>query len=241
MNANEEHTMSTRKTRSLMVAAVALAALTWGCQSNGEERADATGTESEASSPESQPASGQPLVTPAGPGQAEATFAGGCFWCMEGPFEKLEGVVEVYSGYTGGTEKNPTYRQVSSGQTSHVEAVRVIYDPDKIGYEELMQRYWRTLDPTDGGGQFADRGPHYRPVIYFHDDDQKRIAQRSKTALDESKKFDKPIVVPLEPVGAFWVAEDNHQNYYKTNSMHYNAYREGSGRGPFLRKVWGND
>ena len=226
------------------VCVAGLMALALGCQTNGEERADATGAENtgEASAPESQPAKkGQPLVTPAGPGQAEATFAGGCFWCMEGPFEKLDGVIEVYSGYTGGTEKNPTYDEVARGRTSHVESVRVIYDPDKIGYEELVQRFWRTHDPTDGGGQFADRGPHYRPVIWYHDEDQKRIAQRSKEALEASKKFDEPIVVPLEPVGDFYVAEDYHQNYYKTNAVHYNAYREGSGRGPFLRRVWGSE
>lgn len=215
------------------------------CQSGGGERAQASSPEPPTAAPEapaSQPAaaatSGQPLATPPAQGLVVATFAGGCFWCMEGPFEALDGVDAVLSGYTGGPEKNPTYKQVSGGSTGHTEAVRVIYDPEKVGYDKLVEVYWRSMDPTDAGGQFADRGPHYRPAIFFHTPEQQEIAQASKQALAQSKRFDKPIVVPIQPAQDFWVAEDYHQDYYKTNTAHYNSYKRGSGRTGFLESTW---
>ncbi|MGD2116533.1 MAG: peptide-methionine (S)-S-oxide reductase MsrA [Acidobacteriota bacterium] len=171
----------------------------------------------------------------------EATFAGGCFWCMEPPFEKLDGVAEVVSGYTGGEEVDPTYEEVSSGQTGHREAVRVTYDPSKVGYEKLLKVFWRSIDPTDAGGQFADRGSQYETGIFYHDDEQKRLAEHSKQELAASGRFEEPIVTEILPAGPFYAAEDYHQDYYEKNADHYERYREGSGRGPFLREVWGEE
>ena len=167
-----------------------------------------------------------------------ATFAGGCFWCTESDFEKMEGVVEVVSGYTGGPEKNPTYKQVAYGQTGHTEAIQVFYDPDKISYEKLLEHFWRHVDPTDSGGQFVDRGSQYRPAIFYHDDEQKRLAEQSKKELAASGRFDKPIVVEIVPLTEFWNAEGYHQDYYKTNPIRYKMYRYGSGRDQFLAKAW---
>lgn len=171
----------------------------------------------------------------------QATFAGGCFWCMEKPFEKLDGVHSVISGYAGGPEKNPTYKEVSSGRTGHTESVQVTFDPRVVSYEQLLEVYWKSFDPTDGGGQFADRGKQYRPAIFAHNDAQKSAATLSKQALSKSGRFDKPIVVPVEAFTNFYPAEDYHQDYYRTNTSHYQRYYEGSGRGPFLRKVWGDE
>jgi len=184
-------------------------------------------------------ASGQPEADPVPEGRAVATFAGGCFWCMEPPFEKLDGVDDAISGYTGGPELNPTYDQVARKQTGHTEAVRVIYDPTKVTYETLVETFWRSMDPTDGGGQFADRGTSYRPAIYTHSPEQVTIAEASKEALEQSKRFDEPIVVPILPAETFWVAEDYHQDYYKKNPGHYKRYSVGSGRVGFLKKHWG--
>jgi len=177
----------------------------------------------------------------AGDHLASATFAGGCFWCMEPPFEKLPGVTEVVSGYTGGPEKNPTYRQVSYGETGHRESVQVTFDPGTISYQELLDVYWRQIDPTDPNGQFADQGAQYRTAIFYHSEEQKRLAEASREALARSGRFDAPIVTEILPAGPFYPAEDYHQNYYKTNPTHYEQYREGSGRGPFLRRVWGEE
>lgn len=174
-------------------------------------------------------------------GLESAVFAGGCFWCMVGPFQSLDGVKEVLSGYTGGHTKKPTYREVCAGKTGHTEAVRVLYDPKKVSFEQLVDAYWRAVDPTDAGGQFGDRGSSYRPVIFVHSAEEKSVAERSKKALEQSGRFDKPIVVPIERAQPFWVAEDAHQDYHNTNPVHYERYREGSGRGPFLRKVWRSD
>ena len=184
---------------------------------------------------------GQPLVDPAPPGMAVAIFAGGCFWCMEGPFEELGGVQEVLSGYTDGPEENPTYRQVASGETGHTEAVWVVYDPGVIDYGTLVSTFWRSMDPTDAGGQFADRGSQYRPGIFVFDDEQRAIAEASKAALEADGPFDEPIIVPIEDAGPFYVAEDYHQDYYLTNSAHYQMYRRGSGRTGFLREHWGDE
>jgi len=171
----------------------------------------------------------------------KATFAGGCFWCTEADFEKLPGVVKVISGYTGGNKENPAYGEVSSGTTGHVEAVQVYYDPSKITYEELLNYFWKHVDPTDAGGQFVDRGAQYRSVIFYHDEDQKQLAEKSKEDLNKSGKFNKPIVTEILKFTKFYEAEDYHQDYYKTHSLKYKFYRFGSGRDQFLEKTWGKE
>lgn len=169
----------------------------------------------------------------------KATFAGGCFWCMEGPFEQLDGVVDVISGYTGGHVENPSYEDVCSGKTGHYEAVEVTYDPSKVSYEALLDVFWRQIDPTDPGGQFADRGPQYRTAIFFHSDEQKRLAELSKKVLDGSGIFDRPVVTEIKSATIFYEAEDYHQGYYRTCPIQYKSYRSGSGRERFLEDVWG--
>jgi len=167
-----------------------------------------------------------------------ATFAGGCFWCMEPPFEKLKGVVSVESGYTGGKEENPTYQEVSAGLTSHTEAIRVRFDPSVITYQELLDTFWRQIDPTDQGGQFVDRGNQYRPAIFYHDEKQMQMAEQSRENLKRSGRFNKPLATEIVKAEAFYPAEDYHQDYYKTNPGHYRRYRLGSGRDQYLRKIW---
>ena len=157
----------------------------------------------------------------AGAEQEQATFAGGCFWCIEAPFEKYPGVISAVSGYTGGTEEDPTYKQVSSGRTSHIEAVLITYDPDQVSYEELINHFWRQFDPTDEGGSFYDRGHQYTSAVFYHDDEQKRIAEATRAALDSSGRFDKPVVTPIRPAGTFYTAEEYHQDYYRKNPGHY--------------------
>lgn len=178
------------------------------------------------------------IATHAGESQL-ATFAGGCFWCMEPPFEKLEGVESVISGFSGGTEVNPTYRAVASGQTSHLEVVQVTYDPETVSYQTLLDTYWRTFDPTDAGGSFVDRGHQYTSAIFVHNDEQRRLATASKKALGESGRFDEPIVTPIRDYESFTAADDYHQDFYKTNPRHYKRYRSGSGRDQFIEKHWG--
>jgi peptide methionine sulfoxide reductase msrA/msrB len=172
---------------------------------------------------------------------ADALFAGGCFWCMESPFEKLPGVLEVISGYTGGAEANPTYEQVSAGRTGHVEAVRVVYDPARIGYADLLEVFWRQIDPTDDGGQFVDRGPQYGSAIFVAGPAERRLAEASKAALAASGRFDRPVVTPIRERGPFWPAEAYHQDYYRENPLRYRFYRAGSGRDAFLDRTWGDD
>jgi len=172
---------------------------------------------------------------------AQATFAGGCFWCMEPPFEKPPGVVSVRAGYTGGTKPDPTYQEVSSGKTGHAEAVEVVYDPAQTTYEQLLEVFWRNIDPTQANGQFADRGTQYRTAIFYHTEEQRRLAEASKARLEQSKKFDKPIVTEIVPASTFYPAEDYHQDYSKKNPIHYKRYRTGSGREGFLRTVWGDE
>ncbi len=168
----------------------------------------------------------------------KATFAGGCFWCMVPPFEKLDGVKEVISGYTGGHKDNPTYEEVSSGRTGHVEAIEVTFDPAKISYEKLLDVFWRQVDPTDPGGQFVDRGSQYRSVIFFHTPEQKAAAEKSKKALARSGRFSKTTVTEILPAGKFYRAEEYHQDYWKKNPIRYKFYRFNSGRDQFLKKVW---
>lgn len=168
-----------------------------------------------------------------------ATFAGGCFWCMEPPFEELEGVRGVTPGYTGGTKPNPTYDEVCTGLTGHVEAVEVVYDPSVITYQQLLDVFWRNVDPTQTDGQFADHGSQYRTAIFYHTEAQRRLALESKARLERSGTFDRPIVTQIIPASAFYPAEDYHQGYYKKSPFRYRLYRRGSGRDAYLRKVWG--
>ncbi len=168
----------------------------------------------------------------------QATFAGGCFWCLEADFEKTEGVVEAVSGYTGGDLENPSYEQVSSGTTGHLEAVQVSFDPDRISYQQLLEVFWRHINPTDAGGQFVDRGPQYRTAIFYHDEEQRRLAESSKLALEQSGRFDRPIVTEILPLKKFYPAEDYHQDYYKKHPLRYRFYRLGSGRDQFLHTAW---
>lgn len=186
-------------------------------------------------------ANGEKTERPFTPGAnlSVATFAGGCFWCVESDFEKVPGVVEAVSGYTGGTVENPTYRQVSSGTTGHRESVQVYYDPSVITYEGLLQAFWRMVDPTDAGGQFVDRGEQYTTAIFYHDEKQKQAAEKSKAALAASGRYSKPLVTPILEAGKFYAAEEYHQNYYKKNPLRYKFYRYGSGRDQYLEKTWG--
>ena len=172
---------------------------------------------------------------------SKATFAGGCFWCTEADFEKVPGVVKVISGYAGGKKQNPTYEEVSSGTTGHVEAIQVYYDPTRITYEQLLDFFWKHIDPADGEGQFVDRGAQYRSVIFYHDEEQKRLAEKSKKVLQESGKFKKPLVTEIVPFTNFYDAEEYHQDYYKKNSVKYKFYRYGSGRDQFLESTWGKE
>ncbi len=167
-----------------------------------------------------------------------ATFAGGCFWCTESDFEKVDGVIEAVSGYTGGHDPAPGYKSVSSGTTGHTEAVQVFYDPKKVSYQALLDLFWRHINPTDSGGQFVDRGSQYRSQIFYHNEDQKQAALASKNALEKAGVFDKPIVTPISRIDTFFPAESYHQDYYKKNGMRYKYYRWGSGRDQFLQKVW---
>lgn len=167
-----------------------------------------------------------------------AVFAGGCFWCMVKPFDSLDGIEQVLSGYTGGHVENPTYEEVCSGTTGHTEAVEITYDPSKMSYEELVNIYWQQTDPTDASGQFADRGDSYRPVIFYENAEEKAIAEQSKHELDASGRFTKPIVVSIEEKETFYPAEDYHQDFYKKNNAHYTHYRKGSGRDDFLDEHW---
>ena len=182
-----------------------------------------------------------PLMKSESKNYKTATFAGGCFWCVESDFEKVDGVIEAVSGYAGGDEVNPTYKQVASGGTGHTEAVQIHYDPDKITYKELLDVLWRHMDPTDANGQFVDRGSQYRPAIFYHDEEQKRIAQESKSELEKSGRFSKPIATEIVPLTKFYTAEDYHQDYYSKNPLRYKMYRYGSGRDQFLKRTWGAD
>ena len=174
------------------------------------------------------------------PGQAVATFAGGCFWCMEPPYDKLPGVTATISGYTGGRKVNPTYEEVSSGATGHAEAVQVVYDPAKVSYEKLLEVYWVNVDPTVKDRQFCDSGAQYRTTIFYHDEAQRKAAEASRSALEKSKPFKEPIVTPIEMAGTFYPAEEYHQDYYKKNPVRYKFYRSGCGRDARLKQLWGD-
>ncbi len=180
--------------------------------------------------------------SPQKPNQEEiATFAGGCFWCVESAFEHYDGVWEVISGYIGGDEKNPSYGEVSAGKTHHLEAVEVHFDPVKISYEDLLQIFWRQIDPTDGEGSFVDRGDQYRSAIFYHNPEQKKLAEVSKKELEEIGKYKTPIVTEIREATEFYPAEDYHQDYYKKNPVRYKFYRFNSGRDQYREKTWGAD
>lgn len=167
-----------------------------------------------------------------------ATFAGGCFWCMVEPFDKRPGVYEVISGYTGGHVENPSYEQVASQTTGHVEAVQITFDPTKMPYEELVQTFWQQIDPTDATGQFHDRGEPYQTAIFYHNEEQKRIAEQSKEKLEKSGKFSKSIRTKILPAQPFYKAEEGHQDFYKKQAFHYKLYKKGSGREDFIKRHW---
>jgi peptide methionine sulfoxide reductase msrA/msrB len=210
--------------KSIFLSAAMLIFMIYGCQKAG-------GTPQKAGGEMTQTEKTFPV----------ATFAGGCFWCTESDFEKVPGVIKVISGYTGGTKENPTYEEVSSGTTGHVEAIQVHYDPSKITYKELLDTFWKHVDPTDSGGQFVDRGLQYRSVIFYHDEEQKRLAEESKEALSRSGKLKKPIVTEILKFTRFYEAEEYHQDYYKKNPLRYKFYRYNSGRDQFLKNVWGRE
>ncbi|MDF1525158.1 MAG: peptide-methionine (S)-S-oxide reductase MsrA [bacterium] len=172
-------------------------------------------------------------------GYETATFAGGCFWCMEPPFDKLDGVISTTSGYTGGQEKNPTYQEVSAGKTGHAEAVQIVFDPGKVSYKKLLEVFWMQINPTTPDRQFVDVGSQYRSGIFYLDDKQRRLAEESKIEIAESGRFDGPIVTEITRAGDFWPAEDYHQDYYMKSPQRYKFYRFGSGRDRYLNKVWG--
>jgi len=169
-----------------------------------------------------------------------ATFAGGCFWCMVAPFEEIPGIVRIVSGYTGGQIVNPTYEEVCSGQTGHYEAVQVTFDPGQTEYQTLLDIFWKQIDPTDPHGQFFDRSSSYRTAVFYHNDQQKELAVNSKRVLEESGRFNCPIVTKILPAGEFYPAEDYHQDYHHKNRDHYQAYRRGSGRDRFIKQYWDN-
>jgi peptide-methionine (S)-S-oxide reductase len=180
------------------------------------------------------------VPAPTAPKTQVATFAGGCFWCMEPPYDKLPGVISTTSGYMGGTKNKPTYEEVSSGATGHAEVVQVLYDPAKVSYDKLLEVFWKNIDPTVKDRQFCDRGTQYRTAIFVHDDDQKKLAENSKALLSMTKPFKDPIVTPVVAATEFWPAEEYHQDYYKKNSVRYNYYRTGCGRDARLKELWGS-
>ena len=174
------------------------------------------------------------------PGHAKATFAGGCFWCMEPPFEKLPGVVSVTSGYIGGPEKNPTYEQVANHRTGHAEAEEIVFDPKVIGYGRLLEVFWHNIDPTTDDRQFCDTGRQYRTGIFVHGAEQRRLAEESKRAIERTKTFAGPVLTPIEDAGPFWIAEEYHQDFYRKSPVRYYSYRAGCGRDHRLTELWGD-
>jgi len=170
-----------------------------------------------------------------------AVFAGGCFWCMQPPFDQLAGVVATEVGYAGGHVAHPTYERVCAGQSGHVEAVRVSYEADETSYSDLLDVFWKNIDPTESDGQFADRGEHYQSVIFYDGEDEEGIARASKMQLQQSGKFDRDITTALRPLSSFYPAEDYHQRFYQKNHAHYESYKKGSGRQSFIEQAWGKE
>ncbi len=188
---------------------------------------------------EDAPTGGSTLLGPPRAGLAIATFAGGCFWCTESSFEHVRGVTEVLSGYSGGSERSPTYEQVSSGETGHAESIRVVYDPRVVSYEQLLDVFWRSHDPTTPDRSFFDAGHQYRSAIFVHSPEQRAAAEASKRAVEASHRFPAPLVTEILDAQPFWRAEDYHQDFYRTHAQHYREYREGSGRDAFITRIWG--
>jgi peptide-methionine (S)-S-oxide reductase len=188
------------------------------------------------SSKSSAAGSGKPAIASQ---TAKATFAGGCFWCLEPPYEGLDGVVSVTVGYTGGTKKNPTYEEVSSGSTGHAESIEIVYNPSKISYAKLLDIFWRNIDPTVKDRQFCDVGAQYRSAIFYHDEEQKKLAEQTKRELEVSKRVQGPIYTEILPAGPFYPAEEYHQKYYKKNPVRYKYYRWNCGRDQRLKELWG--
>jgi peptide-methionine (S)-S-oxide reductase len=180
------------------------------------------------------------LQQTSGEGYRTATFAGGCFWCMEPPFDELPGVISTTSGYTGGRTRNPTYGEVSAGDTGHAEAVEVVYDPARISYEQLLEVFWKNIDPITPNRQFCDVGSQYRSAVFYHGDEQKALAEHSKRAIESSGRFDKPIVTEIRPAGPFYKAEEYHQDYYRKNPIRFNFYKFSCGRARRLAELWGD-
>ncbi|ADE16235.1 peptide methionine sulfoxide reductase [Nitrosococcus halophilus Nc 4] len=183
--------------------------------------------------------SGRPALAVDDKDLAKATFAGGCFWCMEPPFDKLEGVISTTSGYIDGQLENPTYEEVSAGKTGHAEAIQVLYDPKKVSYAKLLEVFWHNIDPLTANRQFCDQGNQYRPAIFYHNEEQQRLAEESKTQLAHSGRFDQPIVTEIKPATPFYTAEKYHQNYYQKNPIRYKLYRFACGRDQRLQQLWG--
>ncbi|MFB6264169.1 MAG: peptide-methionine (S)-S-oxide reductase MsrA [Bradymonadaceae bacterium] len=224
---------------ALMLTAAACESAEGARGSNGDESAAETDDESSTDEvDESAKNTGVRRMDEAPEGLKRATFAGGCFWCMEPPFEKLDGVKAVVSGYTGGEAKHPTYKQVSSGNTDHAEAVRIHYDPEVVSYEKLLRVFWQNIDPTAEGRQFVDVGSQYRTAIFYHSERQKKLAEESKEELAKNGPFDEQIVTPIQEASAFWRAENYHQDFYKKSPGRYKSYRNGSGRDAFIEKHW---
>jgi methionine-S-sulfoxide reductase len=171
----------------------------------------------------------------------KATFAGGCFWCMQALFDKVKGVVSTVAGYTGGHKKNPTYEEVCSGKTGHSEAIEILYDPSRVTYEQLLDIFWKNIEPTMLNRQFVDFGTQYRTTIFYHDEEQKRLAEASKERLEKSGKFYKPIVTEIQPASTFYKAEEYHQQYYKKNPIRYEFYEAHSGRSQYLKTIWSSE
>jgi len=197
--------------------------------------AAASATRPQAAPQSPAPGSGQPAQG----NQDKATFAGGCFWCMEPPFDELPGVISTTSGYTGGQKKNPTYEEVSAGGTGHTESVEVVFDPAKVTYQQLLDVFWKNIDPTTPDRQFCDVGSQYRSAIFYHSDEQKWLAMASKKTIDDSGRFKQPVVTEIVPAAPFYHAEEYHQDYYKKNPIRFKYYKFGCGRAKRLEQLWG--
>lgn len=208
-----------------------------GATADGATSSDASGAQQ---GDAAEGGGGLPAVTEVPEGMAVATFAGGCFWCMEPPYDKLDGVQSTTSGYTGGAEVRPTYEQVSYGRTSHAEAVRVVYDPEVVSYETLLQVFWHNIDPTQADGQFCDKGSQYRTAVYAHDAEQRRLAEASKEEIAATADLPGPIVTEIEDAGPFYPAEEYHQDFYEKNPVRYKSYRLGCRRDARLEELWGD-
>ncbi|MGD8868230.1 MAG: peptide-methionine (S)-S-oxide reductase MsrA [Gemmatimonadales bacterium] len=216
-----------------LLAVVALGAFAYGRFATSTRSLPSETMAADRATPAHEPASGHAADL------AKATFAGGCFWCMEPPFDELEGVLSTTSGYAGGHVEDPTYEQVSSGTTGHRETVQIEYDPRRIDYAELLEVFWRNVDPTDADGQFCDRGYQYTTAIFYHSDEQRRLAEASKRELEESGRLTEPIATDIRPASAFYPAEEYHQDYYEKHPLRYKFYRTTCGRDRVLDRLWG--